>query len=64
MCLDVSVLETIVRQRHAEAEAYAAYQAAARSVATPWRVSIGRALIRFGERLAARAPRHPQPSLS
>ena len=64
MCLDEYFIETLVRQRHAEAEAFAARQAIVRSLRTPWRVTVGRALVRVGRRLAAGAPARVQPSLS
>ena len=64
MCLDEYYVETIVRQRRDDAEAWAARQTLLRSVDTPWRVSLGRTLVRLGERLADHTPRRTQPSLS
>lgn len=65
MCLDEYLADTIVRQRHAEAHAWAARQALLANIGTPWQVSLGRQLVRLGERLVATgAPSRIQHSLS
>lgn len=52
MCLDEYFTQTIVQQRLDEARAFAARETLLAELQTPWRVSVGMALVRFGERLA------------
>ena len=65
MCLDEYFTRTIVYQRLEEAREFAARRSLIAEFETPWRVSLGRALVRVGERLAGPLPahvRHPLPS--
>ena len=65
MCLDEYFTQTIVQQRLEEARALAARETLLAEFQTPWRVSVGLALVRFGERLAGGVPgRIRQPLLS
>jgi hypothetical protein len=65
MCLDEYYMRTIVHQRLEEERAFAARAALLAEFQIPWRVSVGMALVRFGERLAGSVPaRVRQPLLS
>ena len=65
MCLDEYYTQTIVHQRLEEARQFAARETLLAEFQTPWRVSVGLALVRFGQRLARSVParvRQPLPS--
>jgi hypothetical protein len=65
MCVDEYYMEKIVHQRLEEARQIAARELLLAEFRTPWRVSVGVALVRFGQRLAGAAPaRVHQPLLS
>ena len=68
MCVvDEYMTQVLVQQRLEEARAFAEREVLFAEFRTPWRVAIGRSLVRLGQRVAgtgAAAPSRVQPSLS